>query len=193
MRSRERTAMWLAALALTMVGLSFASVPLYSWFCRVTGYGGTTTTAQAGSDTVLDREIVVRFDASLDANLPWHFRPAQNTMKLRIGETGLAFYNARNLSDRPIAGTAVFNVLPYAAGEYFTKIDCFCFSIQVLQPGEEVIMPLTFYVDPAIIDEAELPDLREITLSYTFSETDMPEKQVSLEPQSAIQDKTSTN
>lgn len=184
---------WLAFLVLAMVSLSFASVPLYDWFCRVTGYAGTTTVAETGSDTVLDRKILVRFDGSVTSEMPWVFRPAQTTMELKIGETGLAFYEAYNPTGEVVAGTAAFNVLPYAAGEYFTKIDCFCFEIQVLQPGERVMMPVTFYVDPAIVNEPELPNLKEITLSYTFSVTDIPEEQVLLADQAAIQDKTTTN
>lgn len=191
--SQNRTAIWLGALVVSMVGLSFASVPFYDWFCRVTGYAGTTTVAETGSDTVLDRAIVVRFDGSVTSGMPWVFRPAQTTMDLRIGETGLAFYEAFNPTNEVIAGTAAFNVLPYAAGEYFTKIDCFCFEIQVLQPGERVMMPVTFYVDPAIVEEAELPDLKEITLSYTFSVTDLPEEQLSLADQAVNEDKTTTN
>ncbi len=192
-RSKTRTVRWLAFLVLAMVSLSFASVPLYDWFCRVTGYAGTTTVAETGSDTVLDRKILVRFDGSVTSEMPWVFRPAQTTMELKIGETGLAFYEAYNPTGEVVAGTAAFNVLPYAAGEYFTKIDCFCFEIQVLQPGERVMMPVTFYVDPAIVNEPELPNLKEITLSYTFSVTDIPEEQVLLADQAAIQDKTTTN
>lgn len=191
--SRNRTAVWLGALVVSMIGLSFASVPLYDWFCKVTGYAGTTTVAESGSKTILDRTISVRFDGSVTSELPWEFRPVQTTMELRIGETGLAFYEAHNPTTEIIAGTAAFNVLPYAAGEYFTKIDCFCFDIQVLQPGETVLMPVTFYVDPAIIGESELPDIKEITLSYTFSMTDIPDEQVSLADPAAIQDNTTTN
>ena len=191
--ANNRTVVWLAALVASMVALSLVSVPFYSWFCRVTGYAGTPTTAEQASDTVLDQWITIRFDASVTSEMPWEFHPAQVTMDLKIGETGLAFYEAYNPTDHAIAGTAAFNVLPYDAGEYFTKIDCFCFEIQVLQPGERVMMPVTFYVDPAIVDEVELPGLKEITLSYTFSVTEMPEEQVSLADQAAIQDKTITN
>jgi cytochrome c oxidase assembly protein subunit 11 len=193
MTANKRTVVWLAVLVLTMVSLSFASVPLYGWFCRVTGYAGTPTTAVQGSDTILERTITIRFDGSVTSEMPWIFRPAQTTMELRIGETGLAFYEAYNPTDKAIAGTAAFNVLPFAAGEYFTKIDCFCFEIQVLQPGERVMMPVTFYVDPAIVDEPEAPNLKEITLSYTFSVTDMPEDQVSLADGLANEDNTTTN
>ncbi len=193
MRAQERTAFWLFALAFFMIAMSFAAVPFYSWFCKVTGYAGTPTVAETGSDTILDRTITIRFDGSVTSEMPWVFRPAQTTMELKIGETGLAFYEAYNPTSEVIAGTATFNVLPYAAGEYFTKIDCFCFTIQVLQPGERVMMPVTFYVDPDIIHESEAPNIKEITLSYTFSMTDLPDDQVSLADQAAIKDNTTTN
>ncbi len=190
---KRGTAFWLVTLVTVMVSLSFASVPLYDLFCRVTGYGGTTTVAETGSDVILERKITIRFDGSVTSDLPWEFRPVQTTMELKIGETGLAFYEAHNPTTETIAGTATFNVLPYAAGEYFAKIDCFCFKIQVLRPGETVLMPVTFYVDPKIVAEAELPGSKEITLSYTFSMTDLPEEQVSLAEPPAIQDNTTTN
>jgi cytochrome c oxidase assembly protein subunit 11 len=191
--TNRSTAFWLATLVTVMVVLSFASVPLYSWFCAVTGYAGTTTTADKGSDVVLDQPVNIRFDGSVTSDLPWTFHPVRNTMTLKLGETGLAFFEATNTGTTRVAGTATFNVLPYDAGSYFTKIDCFCFDIQVLEPGESVLMPVTFYVDPAILDEPELPELPEITLSYTFSMTDLPEEQVSLEPEVAIPDKTKVN
>lgn len=171
-----RTALALAGVAAAMLSLSFAAVPFYGWFCRVTGYGGTTAQADAAPAQVLDRTIRVRFDASVDPGLPWAFAPVVREMDLRIGETGLAFYEARNTSDRPVAGSAIFNVTPDSAGGYFTKIACFCFDAQVLQPGETVQMPVTFFVDPAIMDDDDARYLREITLSYTFYETDLPEE-----------------
>jgi len=181
-RSRRKTAMWLAAVVLTMASLSFAAVPFYQWFCQVTGFGGTTSVAEAGSDVILKDKITVRFDASLEAGMPWTFKPVERLMTLQIGETGLAFYEAHNPTDRVVAGTASFNVFPYSAGGYFTKIDCFCFEMQVLQPGETVLMPVSFYVDPAIKDDPEGKYVSEITLSYTFHETDLPEGQASLAP-----------
>ena len=147
----NRTAAKLAGVALVMVSLSFAAVPFYDWFCRTTGYGGTTGVAETGSDVILDRTINVRFDASVESGMPWEFTPAQRQMTLRIGETGLAFYEAYNPTDRVVAGTASYNVTPDAAGAYFEKIACFCFEMQVLQPGERVQMPVTFFVDPAIV------------------------------------------
>lgn len=138
-----------------MLAMSFAAVPFYDWFCRVTGFGGVTQKAVEESDVILDREITVRFDGSLDSNIDWKFKPIERTMTLRIGETGLAFYEAHNPTDRVIAGTASFNVYPYSAGYYFNKIQCFCFEMQVLQPGETVQMPVTFYVDPEIVNDRE--------------------------------------
>ena len=178
----RKTAIWLAAVVLTMASLSFAAVPFYQWFCQVTGFAGTTSVAEAGSDVILEELIKVRFDASLEAGMPWDFKPVERTMTLKIGETGLAFYEAHNPTDRVVAGTASFNVFPYSAGGYFTKIDCFCFEMQVLQPGETVLMPVSFYVDPAIADDPEGKYVSEITLSYTFHETDLPESQAALAP-----------
>ncbi|MEM7523893.1 MAG: cytochrome c oxidase assembly protein [Pseudomonadota bacterium] len=166
----------LACLGVFMLGLSFAAVPLYDLFCRVTGYGGTVTAADKAPDQVLDRFVTVRFDASKDRDFPWSFKPVETTMKIRIGETGLAFYEASNPTDRPIAGTASFNVAPFSAGGYFSKIECFCFTEQVLQPGETVQMPVTFFVDPEIVHDDEAKLIHTITLSYTFHETDLPQQ-----------------
>lgn len=166
----------LVGVVLVMGALAWAAVPAYNLFCRVTGYGGTTNVAASGSDVILDETITIRFDASKDRDFPWEFKPMQRTMELKIGETGLAFYEAYNPTDRPIAGTASYNVAPYAAGGFFTKIDCFCFTEQVLQPGERVQMPVTFYVDPDIVKDREAKYVHQITLSYTFHETELPEE-----------------
>jgi cytochrome c oxidase assembly protein subunit 11 len=180
---KQRTLAVLGSVVFTMVALSFASVPLYDWFCRVTGYGGTTLEAEAGSDLVLDKTINVRFDASLSTDMAWEFTPVARQMDIRIGETGLAFYEAYNPTDRPIAGSASYNVFPFTAGGYFIKIACFCFEEQVLQPGERVQMPVTFYVDPEIVNDADGKYIDSITLSYTFYEIDLPEAQASLQGQ----------
>ena len=180
MNGSNRTATYLVGVVLVMASLSFAAVPFYQWFCQVTGFGGTTSVAKAAPDAPLDQTIVVRFDASLDKNMPWTFRPDQTTMTLRIGETGLAFYRATNPTDRPVAGQASYNVTPDAAGGYFTKIECFCFTEQVLQPGESVLMPVTFYVDPSILENSESKLVKEITLSYTFYEIPLPDTQAAL-------------
>ena len=173
----------LIGLVLFMTAGSFAAVPFYNWFCAVTGYGGTTTTAAVAlsDDQILDQTMIIRFDASLGADMDWEFKPAQFEMELKIGEVGLAFYEAYNPTDRVIAGTASYNVAPFSAGNFFNKIDCFCFTEQVLQPGERVMMPVTFYVDPGIVDDIEGKFVHSITLSYTFYETDLPVEQASLE------------
>lgn len=165
-----------------MGGLAWASVPFYSWFCAVTGFGGTPLVNEEGADQVLDDVVTIRFDASKEKDMPWSFTPVVRQMDIRIGETGLAFYEAHNPTDRPIAGTATYNVTPYAAGGYFTKIDCFCFEMQVLAPGETVQMPVTFYVDPEIVEDHEGKYVHTITLSYTFYETELPEDQARLVP-----------
>lgn len=172
----QRTLFQLIGVVVFMGAMAWASVPFYSWFCKVTGFGGVTNVAEAGSDVILDQTIKVRFDASLDRDMPWTFKPAQREMELRIGETGLAFYEAHNPTDHPIAGQAAYNVTPYEAGAFFDKIECFCFTEQVLQPGETVMMPVSFYVDPAIVDDRDAKYVHTITLGYTFYEIDMPEE-----------------
>lgn len=181
----QRTVVQLVGVVVTMGALSFAAVPFYDWFCRVTGFGGTTSVAETGADRILDRTVKVRFDASLEAGMPWTFRPVVPSMEIRIGETGLAFFEAHNPTSRPVAGTASFNVFPYSAGGYFTKIECFCFQEQVLQPGETVQMPVSFYVDPAMVDDVEGRFVHEIVLSYTFHETPLPAAQAALDTTAA--------
>ena len=177
----QRTAVVTVGVVLIMGSLAWASVPFYNWFCRVTGFGGITNVADAGSDVILDQTIKVRFDASLDRDMPWTFKPVEREMELRIGETGLAFYEAHNPLDVPIAGQAAYNVTPYEAGGFFDKIDCFCFTEQVLQPGETVMMPVSFFVDPAIVDDREGQYVHTITLSYTFYQIDLPEDEMQAE------------
>ena len=174
----QRTLVQLVGVVVVMGALSWASVPFYNWFCKVTGFGGITNTAEAGSDVILDQTVKVRFDASIDRDMPWTFKPAQREMTLRIGETGLAFYEAHNPLDVPIAGQAAYNVTPYEAGIFFDKIECFCFEKQVLQPGETVMMPVSFFVDPAIVDDREGQYIHTITLGYTFYQIDLPEEEV---------------
>lgn len=175
MDRNTKTVMRLVAVGVTMGALAWASVPLYDWFCRVTGYGGETKVADLGSDEILDRTIKIRFDASNERGFPWEFKPVQREMEIRIGETGLAFYEAYNPTDKPVAGSASYNVTPFEAGGFFTKIDCFCFEQQVLQPGERVQMPVTFFVDPEIVDDRDAKYTKTITLGYTFYEIDLPE------------------
>jgi cytochrome c oxidase assembly protein subunit 11 len=176
MTNKRKTVVQTVSLVVFMGALAWASVPLYDWFCRVTGFGGVPNTAQTGSDVILDKTIKVRFDASLDRDMPWEFKPVERQVEMRIGETGLVFYEAYNPTDRPVAGTASYNVTPYEAGNFFTKIDCFCFEQQVLQPGERVEMPVTFFVDPEIVDDRDAKYTKVITLSYTFYETDLPQE-----------------
>lgn len=178
---KNRTLVQLVTVVVTMASLSFAAVPFYDWFCRVTGYAGTPSRAEVAPDTILDQRVKIRFDATVDKNMPWSFKPVVRSMELRIGETGLAFYEAHNPTDRVIAGTASFNVFPDTAGGYFTKIECFCFTEQVLQPGETVQMPVSFFVDPAIVDDPDGKFVHEIMLSYTFHQTPLPEDQAALD------------
>jgi cytochrome c oxidase assembly protein subunit 11 len=181
---RYRTLVQTVGVVVVMGSLAWAAVPFYDWFCRVTGFGGTPGLAEAAPDTILDRTVTVRFDASLDRGMPWSFKPVERTMTVRLGETGLAFYEAHNPTDRVVAGSASYNVTPYAAGGYFEKIACFCFQEQVLQPGETVLMPVSFFVDPEILNDPEGKYVQEITLSYTFYEIDPPEatEQAALDP-----------
>lgn len=177
MDGKTKTLLGTLGVIVFMGAMAWASIPLYSWFCQVTGYGGTTNVAEAGADQVLDRTITVRFDATTETGMPWEFKPVERQMKLRIGETGLAFYEAYNPTDRPVAGQASYNVAPFYAGEYFSKIDCFCFTEQVLQPGERVQMPVSFFVDPSIVEDRDAKYVKHITLSYTFYEIDLPEEE----------------
>ena len=163
----------LAALGLVaaMIGLGFASVPLYRLFCQVTGFGGTTqrvSEAQAAEVTASGGTLSIRFDANVERGLPWQFRPEQVTQQVQLGGRKMAIYLARNTSDQPITGRATFNVEPEQAGKYFNKIECFCFTEQTLQPHQEVRMPVVFYVDPKIKDDPEAKGVEQITLSYTF-------------------------
>lgn len=169
-----RTALKASGVVVFMAGMGWASVPLYDLFCRVTGYGGTTGVAAADSTEILERTMRIRFDASKARDFPWEFTPVERTMDVRIGETALAFYEAYNPTDEPIASVASYNVTPYGAGQHFMKIHCFCFEYQVLQPGERMQMPVSFFVDPALVDDRDARDVRQITLSYTFHPAEMP-------------------
>lgn len=164
-----------------MGGLAWASVPFYNWFCSVTGFGGVPGQVSAGSDVILDQKIKIRFDGTVNNNMGWEFKPVVREMEVRIGETALAFYEAYNPSSRPIAGQASYNVTPYTAGAFFDKIDCFCFTEQVLAAGERVQMPVSFFVDPEIVDDRDGKYVHTITLSYTFYEIDLPEGYAALE------------
>ena len=175
MDKKKKTIFYLVFLVLFMASASFLSVPFYNWFCKVTGYGGATNVAQKESDIISDKVISVRFDASLEKGLEWEVKPVQRNMTLNLGETGLAFYEAYNPTDKPIAAQSSFNVVPFSVGNFFNKIECFCFTEQILQPGEKIKMPVSFYVDPDLINNLESKNVTSVTLSYTFYEIDLPE------------------
>jgi cytochrome c oxidase assembly protein subunit 11 len=167
----RRVALLAGGVALAMLGLGFASAPLYRLFCQVTGFGGTTmraNEAQASAVKVASQTIAVRFDGNVEAGMPWRFGPDQITEEMRIGERKLAYYTAQNLSDKAITGIASYNVEPAYAARYFMKIQCFCFNQQTLQPGQTINMPVNYYVDPAILDDPDASQVKQITLSYTF-------------------------
>ncbi|MFV0296341.1 MAG: cytochrome c oxidase assembly protein [Hyphomicrobiaceae bacterium] len=168
MKSNKRIAFLFGGIAIGMLGLAYAAVPLYSMFCSATGYAGTTQRARAPSQQVLNRDIIVRFDANVAPGLKWDFRPEVNSMKLKIGENALVVFKVTNRDSVPIVGSATFNVTPDQAGAYFDKVQCFCFTEQRVEPGETVDMPVSFYVDPAIVDDPDGAYINLITLSYTF-------------------------
>jgi len=167
-RKNIRTLAFLGAFVAGMGGLAYASVPLYEIFCRVTGYGGTTQVAAAESNQVIERTLKIRFDSNVNPALGWAFDPVLKSMDLKVGENALAFYQAENETDDVIVGTATFNVTPDKAGLYFNKVECFCFTEQVLKPGQRVDMPVSFFIDPSIVEDPNLDDVTTITLSYTF-------------------------
>lgn len=167
-RKDARVALYCLGLVATMTGAAFAAVPLYDLFCRVTGFGGTTQRAETVPDKILDQTISVRFDANVANGLPWAFAPEAREVQLKIGESGLMIYVAQNTGTKTNSGTASFNVTPTIAGQYFVKVECFCFTEQELHAGESMDMPVAFYVDPEIVNDPDLQSLPEITLSYTF-------------------------
>ena len=160
--------LWCAALVVTMVGAAYAAVPLYRLFCQATGFDGTPRIASAPSATTLERMVTIRFDANVAPDLPWRFEPVNKTERIKIGENTLAFYRATNTSDRPVTGMATFNVFPEQVAPFFNKLECFCFTEQVLQPGESVEMPVSFFVDPRMVSDKDAFWVQHITLSYTF-------------------------
>ncbi len=170
----RRTALTAAAVAMGMLGLAYASVPLYSLFCKATGFGGTPQRAAAAptSQPADAKSVIVRFDANTSANLKWKFHPAQAAVTVKFGEQQLAHYTAVNNSDHVVTGTAVFNVTPPNAGVYFNKIQCFCFTEQTLKPGESIDLPVAFFVDPGMLQDPDAQGIKEITLSYTFYPVD---------------------
>jgi cytochrome c oxidase assembly protein subunit 11 len=152
--------------------MAYAAVPLYQIFCQVTGFGGTTQRADASPEKPLDQKITVAFDANVNSSLSWEFTPVQHSQTIRIGEQKLAFYKAKNTTSRPLTGTATFNVTPVGAGVYFSKIECFCFTEQTLQPGQSMDMPVSYFVDSDIVNDPDMKSVKTITLSYTFYAVD---------------------
>ncbi len=173
--ARNRKVAFLSALLVAaMVGLAYASVPLYRLFCQVTGFDGTTQRAEKAPDKTVERIMTIRFDANTSPDLPWVFEPVQRSLDVKVGEENFAYYRATNTSDHTVTGSAVFNVAPATAGAYFNKIQCFCFTKQTLKPGQSIQLPVSFFVDPAIVDDHGLDKLLTITLSYTFYPVDTP-------------------
>jgi cytochrome c oxidase assembly protein subunit 11 len=168
--NNRRTALLLSLLVVGMVGMSFASVPLYRLFCQVTGFGGTTQKAPVAPpiSAEVNRPITVTFNADTNPELSWNFKPLQHEITLPIGKAFLAYYEASNEGDTPTTGTATFNVLPLKVAKYFKKIECFCFTKQTLQAGQRVDMPVSFFIDPALATDPEMADVKDVVLSYTF-------------------------
>ena len=177
-RRNRRTFLAMIGVGLAMLGLGFASVPLYRIFCQQTGFNGTTQRADAGVDVqqATGHMLSIRFDSNVQPGMPWQFRPERPTQTVTVGAKSMAIFVAKNMSDRPVTGTASFNVTPTQAGAYFTKIECFCFTQQTLQPGQEVRMPVLYYVDPKILADPDNKDTQEITLSYTFYPVEQRQK-----------------
>lgn len=167
-RRHRALAAWCVALVVTMVGAAYAAVPLYRLFCQVTGFDGTPRIATSVPSVVLDKTVTVRFDGNVAPGLPWKFEPVQNTVEAKIGESMLVFYRATNISDKPVKGSATFNVFPEIAAVYFNKVQCFCFTEQLLAPGESIEFPVSFFVDPEIVHDKDARKVTHITLSYTF-------------------------
>lgn len=180
-KKNARMGMSVFLVVLVMLGLAFASVPLYDLFCRVTGFDGTTQVSEALPDTVLDRQVVIKFNADTHKSLPWDFKPEMREISVKLGQKGLTAYHAKNNSDQTVVGSAVYNVTPFKAGKYFHKIECFCFGEQSLQAGEDVSMPVLFYVDPSMAEDPHMDDVKVITLSYNFYKSETKELDEALE------------
>jgi cytochrome c oxidase assembly protein subunit 11 len=176
-----------AAVVAGMIGLAYASVPLYRMFCQVTGFGGTTQRAEAAPEKTIDRRMTILFDANTAGSLPWTFEPVQRSLEVKVGEENFAYYRATNKSNHAVTGSAVFNVTPDTAGAYFNKIQCFCFTEQTLKAGESVEMPVSFFVDPAIAEDHGLDKVTTITLSYTFYPAGEPDTLSSAEKKSSTE------
>lgn len=192
MDPKKKTMLQLVCVVLAMGALAWAAVPAYNMFCRVTGWGGATDVADAAPGAI-KQEVTIRFDASREAGMPWEFKPVEHSQRIHIGEEGLAFFEAYNPTDRVIAGTASFNVAPYSAGAYFSKIACFCFDMQILEPGQRVQMPVSYFVEPEILDDPDARFVKTITLSYTFHETDLPDDYVAEQAALTVPDSATTD
>jgi len=166
--ANKKIAMIVGAVVVGMVGMAYAAVPLYEIFCRVTGYGGTTQRVDLTDAKVIDRTMNVRFVANVHRDMPWDFKPQQISQSLKVGEQRLAYFEAYNPTEQTIVGRATYNVAPHKAGSYFSKVDCFCFTEQILKPGERVDMPVVYFIDPEIDQDINLNEVTEVTLSYTF-------------------------
>lgn len=183
MDKNTKTLLAVFAVVIGMVGLAFASVPLYNLFCRVTGFGGTTQISASApdADEILDRKITVHFNSDTNRNINWAFKPDKRKVTLNVGQQGLIAFNARNRDKKPVTGTAVYNVTPAKAGKYFHKTQCFCFDEQTLNPGQSVDMPVAFYIDPSIAKDRNMDDVGTITLSYSFFKAQSKELDTALE------------
>jgi len=179
MPSNKKTLVILSGIGVAMLGLGFASDPLYDTFCKVTGYGGTPKIADENQSEIIDRTVTVEFDSNVAQDLPWKFRPDQRRMDVKLGQSGLAYYTVENTSDDVVTGVANFNVMPVKAAPFFIKTDCFCFEEQTIQPGEKLSLPVIFFVDPQLDEDSRFNEIKTMTLSYTFFPTEegtMPAK-----------------
>lgn len=171
-RKNKRLILSVFGVVALMVGLAYVSVPLYTLFCQLTGFDGTTQRAETAPTTILDRQVTIRFNADVNSALDWSFKPEVNKMDIRVGQSALTSFKAHNNSTKPVTGTALYNVTPPKAGKYFNKMQCFCFGEQVLQPGETMDMPVLFYMDPEMDKDPNMDDVTTVTLSYTFYKAD---------------------
>lgn len=167
-RRMHRTVLACAGVAFGMLGAAYAAVPLYDLFCRVTGFGGTPIVREANDAKAIDRTIAVRFDSNVSPSLPWRFAPEAREVKVRLGETTTVYYKVTNTGDKPTTGIATYNVQPDLAATYFSKLECFCFTEQTLQPGETLESAVVFYIDPRLVEDSDVKDLSSVTLSYTY-------------------------
>lgn len=183
MNKNTKTLLSILGIVVFMIGLAFASVPLYDAFCRITGFGGTTQVSQTApsNDEILDREVTIHFNGDTNRGINWQFEPEIRKIKLNIGQQGLITFKAKNLGNAPSTGTAVYNVTPAKAGKYFQKTQCFCFDSQTLQPKQAMDMPVVFYIDPSIIKDRNMDDVKTITLSYSFFKSDSKELDSAME------------